>query len=779
MTRWGVIGGVRRIRALPRILCARRALALLFVLSLWPTLTTAQQPEIAPTLAPPAPPSVQIAPPQPSTVPPQNHGGPPAKSAAPPSNANSGASKTLPSTGIKDTVDLSVALERPGDLNLHGLSLNAALFTIGEQWNINIVAGDLQGNVNGSFKQAPLREILDAILLSNGYNYRAVGKSLVISSVNDLGQVNPFFQSATIFVQHADIEEVVEGAKLLITPKGQVRALKSAHSIVVLDFPDRIKMVRDFVATLENAGSGRFPSAENRDGIPMEVGYFRTQYIPAKTAETALSAVMSKEGRVAVLEKEDKLLVTDYAENLTMVEKVLARIDHPRPQVRIVALMYDISLQDLEAIGFNWKPKIKGRIDSAGDAQTQFDVDSVTTVPFGTGAVGNTLTFMNLSRHLDITAVARLVSTAKDARLLADPNVSVSDNEEAVLKKVSEIPYQQLTETQQGGSIGTTAFKEAGITLTVKPKIAAEGVIRMEVNPEISRLTGFTPNDNQPIIDTSSAKTILTIANRQTVVIGGLRQRQDVGEFTGLPYLKDLNVIGRFFRSHDTDVRESELVVFIMPEIISYADEPTDRQKIAVETIGCRLNQIPEAEGPPPCCRRLPLNVVGGNEIYETPATESPAPAVEPSSTQPVILEPASGEPAPSDSTSTGRIPVRDSFYGPEPGEDQSNTASSSIQLMPAHTGLDASGSLSARQISSAELQFGVAGRSEHVRSLMVDGRLRRLPTVAPIGASFIASRPSRTGLSTDAANSQSGIATPAGPLVETTERASAVSIPR
>ncbi len=128
----------------------------------------------------------------------------------------------------------------------------------------------------------------------------------------------------------------------------------------------------------------------------------------------------------------------------------------------------------------------------------------------------------------------------------------------------------------------------------------------MDVKPEISRLTGFTPNDNQPIIDTSSAQTVLTVSNRQTVVIGGLRQRQDVGEFNGLPYLKDLNVIGRLFRSHDTEVRESELVVFIMPEIITYAEEPSSRQKTAAETIDCRLQQIPEAEGCPPCCRRLP-----------------------------------------------------------------------------------------------------------------------------------------------------------------------------
>ncbi len=196
-----------------------------------------------------------------------------------------------------------MALERPGDLNLHGLSLNAALFTIGEQWNINIVAGEVKGTVNGVFKQAPLREILDSILLSNGYNYRAVGKSLVVSSVEDLGQINPFFQSATIPVQSADIDEVVEGAKLLSTPQGQVRALKSARSIVVLDFPDRVKMIREFVAALDSASSGRFASPDSRNGVPLEVGYFRTQHITARTAEAVHSSRAQQGGRVAVMEK--------------------------------------------------------------------------------------------------------------------------------------------------------------------------------------------------------------------------------------------------------------------------------------------------------------------------------------------------------------------------------------------------------------------------------------------------------------------------------------------
>jgi general secretion pathway protein D len=704
MGRWSVTSRERRLIASPRNCCARTAL--IAVLLFLPTAAFAQAPELRLPGSVEAPVD-QFAPGNLAAKKPAARSAKAKQDAAP--------AKSAP----KESDDLDAALQRKGDLNLHGLSLNAALFTIGEQWNINVVAGDLQGNVNGVFKQAPLREILDAILLSNGYNYRAVGKSLVISTVADLGQVNPFFQSATIPVKSADIDEVMQGAQLLTTPKGQIRAMKSAHSIVVLDFPDRVKMIREFVATLETAGSGRFPSGEARNGVPLEVGYFRTQHISAKTAEQALQAVLSKEGRVGVLEKEDRLLVTDYAENLAMVEKVLQRIDLPRPQVRITALIYDISLQDIERLGINWSPTVKTRIDAAGDPGTSLGAESVTAVPFPTGTVGNTLTFTNLSRNFDLTAIAMCLQGAKDARLLADPSVSVLENEEALFEKVSEIPYQQLTQTQQGGEIGTTAFKKAGITLHVRPKIAADGIIRMDVKPEVSRLTGFTPGDNQPIIDTSSAQTVLTIANRQTVVIGGLRQRSDVGEFNGVPYLKDLKGVGRLFRSRDIDVRESELVVFIMPEIISYADEPNCRQKTAAETIECRLDQVPEAEGCPPCCQRLPAGAFGG-QMYRPVGEPTFAPMGE-AAGEPTVAPPS--EPAPAGGN-----------YAPE-YEPLEKSLDESLPLPPQ---VDPPAPMSAAQIPSAEFQFGVAGRSEEVHALIADGRLRRLPVVTRAGSPVV-----------------------------------------
>lgn len=513
----------------------------------------------------------------------------------------------------KPAVPLHVALERRGDLTLRNSSLNAALFTISELWGINIVAGDVPGSVNGVFVDAPLREILDSILISNGYGYRSVGESLVVSNLSQLGQVNPYFISATIPITAASVQEVVSGASLLSTPQGQIKAIPSANSLFVLDFPDRVKMIREFAKSVDDAA--RIAAGGGPIGLgpqPLEVAYLKPQFVSAEAARAALEAVASPVGRIAVMNDEERILAVDYAENLRMMQTVMQSVDRPRPQVSIRALIYDISLQDMEEIGLNWHSLANGDMNATfsaggsvngtgdiGPAATGLLANSVTKTPFADSTTGSAFTFFTLNENFSLAAVALALQGAADSRLLADPNVTVVDNDEATIQSVSEIPFQQLTQTAAGGNIGTTAFKEAGITLNVKPRIARDGTIEMDVRPEFSRLTGFTPGDNQPIIDRRTAETRVRVSNGQTFVIGGLRQRTDVGDFKGIPFLKDVRVLGHLFRARETDIRESELVVFITPTIVGFEGHNTPREQCIADTVNCRLAQIPGAEGCP------------------------------------------------------------------------------------------------------------------------------------------------------------------------------------
>lgn len=501
------------------------------------------------------------------------------------------------------SVNFVETLSRRGDLTLRDTTLESALFTISELWGVNIVAGDVQGEVNGVFKDAPLRDILDSILLSNGYAYRPVGGSLVVSRLQELGQINPFFVSETISVGAAEVGEAVEAARLMSTPQGQVRALPSAGAILVVDFPDRVKKIRQLLQQIDSATRGLGQPGAPGGGGPqqLEVAYFRTHYVPADVAGQALDVVLSTEGRVATIDDDDRLLVVDYAANVEMVRAVLARIDRPRPQVNIKALIYDIGLSDIEELGVNWDGITNGQIID-GVATTTGDglrFQTQTKAPFDGNGSG--FTFYSISSNVNIQALVLALQSAEDSRLLADPNVTVMDNEKANIESVQEIPFQQLTQTGAGGNIGTTAFKPVGIKLDVTPKIANDHTIDMTVVPEFSRLTGFTPNDNQPIIDTRKATTRVRIGNGQTLMIAGLRQRNDVGDFSGVPLLKDIRFVGHLFRARNTQIEESELVVFVTPEIVGYTDPLGERDRLSADTIRCRLDHIPAAEGCPPC----------------------------------------------------------------------------------------------------------------------------------------------------------------------------------
>jgi general secretion pathway protein D len=560
---------------------------------------------------------------------------------------------------------LAEALDRTGDVTFRNMSIESALFTIGETWQVNIVTGkQIEGTVNGVFKQAPLREILDAVLLANGYSYRAVGDSLVVQASSSVGSANPLFQSLTIPILHGNLAEVVEGAKLLVSEGGQIQALPSARSLLVVDYADRVESVAAFVERLESSAAQVAGTASSLGTGQLQVSYFRTHFIPAGAAQQPLLSVLSPLGRVAVMAQENRLVVVDYPANIDMARKVLERIDRPLPQVRITALIYDLSLQDVEQLGLNWGSAGKGNtVNADGEANQALEFETTTLAPFAAGEAGGALTVRSLTRNFDINAVALLLQTANDARLLANPNVVVKDNETAKWESVTEIPYQQISQSELGGQIGTTAFKKAGIILNVRPTIAGDGTVEMFVEPEFSRLAGFTPQDNQPIIDTRKATTTVRITNRQTLVLSGLRQRSDTGEFNGIPFLKDVKFVGSLFRSRDTNVRESELIVFLMPEIVDYNEDLTMREAVALETIGCRLDAIPPAEGcegvgGPNCC--------GSGVLTPLPPLEAPPGPGE-------VLH----EPLPEPQAGSGAPPLR-------PGFDNRFRAKNGTSLRPA-----------------------------------------------------------------------------------------------
>jgi type II secretory pathway component GspD/PulD (secretin) len=151
----------------------------------------------------------------------------------------------------------------------------------------------------------------------------------------------------------------------------------------------------------------------------------------------------------------------------------------------------------------------------------------------------------------------------------AEPSVVTLDNREAKITVGSETPVRVIDAGAQIGqpARATVQFRETGIILKVTPHITSNRQIRMTLEAEQSELR-IVGGDLGFIIDKRNAQTQLLVGDGETAIIAGLTQTQVVRNRSGIPFLSDLPLIGRFFSQTDSREIKSDLLIMITPTII-------------------------------------------------------------------------------------------------------------------------------------------------------------------------------------------------------------------
>lgn len=653
-----------------------------------------------------------------------------------------------PPSATVDTHDAQRALETRGNVTFRDTPLAEVILILSEQWNVNIIAGsEINGQVNGSFKNESLRSILESILSANGLRYQQIGNSLVVLAASESGGTRSSFVVEVLDAPIStaeEMDELITALKLQMSPDGELVPIVRSGKLTVLDTPERIVAVRALLSQIApvRAGGGGGPtyvSTTDRNASPEELATppltnassvsavleLRPQFVMAKDLEQPLTMVVGADN-ISLVEQENIVVVFGDAVAQRKAQQLMQQLDRPRPQVRITGYIYDVDLGEVEKLGVDWGQRtMSTAVDANGvprnlgmsgtglltpaavsnPANTLSGVvEETATATAGaagaaataTGPAGGQFLFRTLSSSFELQALIQALEQTKGSRLLADPHVTVVDRHKASLGIVTEIPVQQLTQTQQGGAIGSTSFKDAGITLDVTPRIASDGTIEMQVEPTFSVLSGF--QNGNPIIDTRRASTVVRVNHGQALVIGGLRSKTTVETVKGIPGLMNVKYLGALFRTHDTDVRESEMIVFIMPEIVGYcgglpremhAMDVTQQQLSRVQTAvdgaftpDCNDKHCPQHHERPRIHNGMHDNgLIGSMDmifidpasppyIHSTETVISPAEpfrAVPDNSPKPVInipvLEQASEQPTLSDSASQPRAATSDSTH--------------------------------------------------------------------------------------------------------------------
>ncbi len=251
-----------------------------------------------------------------------------------------------------------------------------------------------------------------------------------------------------------------------------------------------------------------------------------------------------------------RLMLRGTAQQIEEAKRFLDMVDVQPKQVALELRVMELSNEDALSVGLNLSLLTGGSLSSLvlneglGDASTPGGVSA------GLGFKGGG----------SFKGVGTLDSIANKNNLIARPSILASDGALTHIFVGDQVRYvESIQSTQNGVTIQTNQIN-VGVDFYVTPRIGGDGNVTLDLRPTFSILEGFTPvpgGGKLPQTSSRSASSIVNIKSGETIAIGGLITDQDQKNYSGIPILKDLPLIGRLFGRTTNDRIRKEVVFFI------------------------------------------------------------------------------------------------------------------------------------------------------------------------------------------------------------------------
>ena len=191
--------------------------------------------------------------------------------------------------------------------------------------------------------------------------------------------------------------------------------------------------------------------------------------------------------------------------------------------------------------------------------------------PSSGGGIVNTSVWDNGSESLNL--FVRYLETNGKAKILSAPNLIIQRGKEGSIVTGEEVPILSQT-TSSGGVTTSTEFKSVGIKLSVTPTMIAGDRVRVEVNPEVSTVIGYSTAGDvaNPIIAVRQARTELEVRDGQLISMAGLLQSTDRDTERRTPMLSNIPILGALFTSRRDQSQQTQLIIFLSINILEFGE---------------------------------------------------------------------------------------------------------------------------------------------------------------------------------------------------------------
>lgn len=356
-------------------------------------------------------------------------------------------------------------------------------------------------------------------------------------------QAPPEPEPKKVFVvrlSHAPAAEVKSALSLLVSAS-EVMVDSRTNSLVLRIEPSRMPEISELVAALDIPVE--LPKPEPKPAPPeIETQVFRLSYAKPEDVMSVLKLVLPADS-IQADQRTKSLVVKGDDAAITKAGQIIASVDIPVPQVYIEARLEEITADASRKLGFEWSIA---------------DLNIIKPEPNTIGLV------------VDYAKKLAALEESGDAVLLSRQHTFTADGQEGKILIGEKVPVVQ-EEVTDGQVTDKITYIEAGIKLSILPTVNARGEITAVVKPEVSSIIDWTPQ-GYPHIRSRQLETVVNIMDGQTIVIGGLFQREEIEALSKVPIIGDIPLIGEIFKKRQIEHKDTEIVIFLTARVIMPQD---------------------------------------------------------------------------------------------------------------------------------------------------------------------------------------------------------------
>jgi general secretion pathway protein D len=371
---------------------------------------------------------------------------------------------------------------------------------------------------------------------------------------------------------------------------GSVNVYKVQH-VDAVELADTLNEIFNNAAPKKNKAASVAPgqqaaeiTSSNPDGTTPASAPLDTKASSAAGSQPTGDATVSDVGEVRIIadEPNNSLIIVATAQEYEHILPVITQLDAMPLQVLIDATIVEVDLKNDLKYGMQWS------FDSGNFHNLLTNIGSGDIKGIGP-VTGYSLFYSGGAAKAVLNALAEKSAI----NVIASPSLMVLNNQEAFINVGDKVPVATSQSTNTN-SVNVTSnvltpnttsaivsnniqMLDTGITLKIKPRVNAGGLVLMKIEQEANQAVATTTSAlNSPTIQQRKINSSIAVKNGETIVLGGLIREDTSSGLTGMPILSDIPIIGSLFGTTTKNKDKTELVILITPRIVGNEQNARD-----------------------------------------------------------------------------------------------------------------------------------------------------------------------------------------------------------